>query len=145
MILCFFMHFKCVFDVGTLKNSVFLYLAGTFPVFPMCDPTCERKSSRKLWNTQRLFGNPAYATGFVGRNGNKVTSHGVSPSLELFDADHHVQVALWILLDHVPHVVRFPRLLRDRDGIHENHCHHRRLFFSSLGAWTSTLCYYSSI
>ncbi len=68
----FFMHFKCVFDEGTLKNSVFLYLAGTFPVFPMCDPTCERKNNRKLWNTQRLFGNPAYATGFVGRNGNKL-------------------------------------------------------------------------
>lgn len=63
----------------------------------------------------------------------EVTTHGVSPSLELFDADRHVQVALRILLDHVPHVVRIPRLLRDRDGIHENHCHHRRLFFSSLG------------
>lgn len=35
----------------------------------------------------------------------------VSPSLELFNAHHHIQVALGILLDHVSHVVGFPCLL----------------------------------
>lgn len=36
-----------------------------------------------------------------------------SPSLQLFDAHHEVQVALGVLLDDVPHVVGFPRLLQD--------------------------------
>lgn len=35
-----------------------------------------------------------------------------SPSLQLFDAHHEVEVALGVLLDDVPHVVGFPRLLR---------------------------------
>lgn len=35
----------------------------------------------------------------------------VQPPLELLDADHHVEVALGVLLDHVPDVVRFAGLL----------------------------------
>lgn len=66
------MHSESVFDVGPFIKSVFLYLEGTFPVFPTCDPTCERKNSRKLWNTQRLFGNPAHGSGLEGKNMNKL-------------------------------------------------------------------------
>uniref|UniRef100_A0A182JLZ2 Uncharacterized protein n=1 Tax=Anopheles atroparvus TaxID=41427 RepID=A0A182JLZ2_ANOAO len=36
----------------------------------------------------------------------------VQPALQLLDAHHHVEVALRVLLDHVPHVVRFARLLK---------------------------------
>ena len=38
----------------------------------------------------------------------------VKPPLQLLDPHHHVQVALRVLLDHIPHVIRLPSLTEIR-------------------------------
>lgn len=54
------MIYSCILNLylmwDRLKQSVFLYLEGTFPVSPTCDPTCERKDVRNLWSAQGLCG-----------------------------------------------------------------------------------------
>lgn len=64
----------------------------------------------------------------------------VSPSLELFNADHHVQVALGILLDHVSHVVGFPCLLPSAETESVN-----KHGYCPSGPPTSMLCYHDSV
>ena len=44
------------------------------------------------------------------------------PSLQLLDAHHEVEVALRVLLDDVPHVIRLPCLLWPEDTSYSPHC-----------------------
>lgn len=67
----------------------------------------------------------------------------VSPSLELFNANHHVQVALGILLDHVSHVVGFPCLLPSVET--EGGKNSRDKSQCPSGPLTSMLCYHDSV